>query len=82
MNYYISDLHLFHNNVTRAGKKFDDRPFDDLEQMHTIIKDTWNAKVTNGDIVYVLGDLAMRGTQEDLIAFVSTFKKPWDKFSL
>ena len=44
MNYYISDLHLFHKNVTRAGKDFDDRPFDDLEQMHTIIKDKWNAK--------------------------------------
>lgn len=23
MNYYISDLHLFHKNVTRAGKDFD-----------------------------------------------------------
>ncbi len=33
MNYYISDLHLFHRNVTREGKGFDDRPFDDLEEM-------------------------------------------------
>ena len=31
MNFYISDLHLFHKNVTRAGKDFDDRPFDNLE---------------------------------------------------
>lgn len=31
--YYISDLHLFHRNVTREGKGFDDRPFDDLEEM-------------------------------------------------
>ena len=31
-------------------------------------------KVTNGDTVYILGDMAMRGTQEDLIAFVSTLK--------
>lgn len=74
MNYYISDLHLFHKNVTRAGKAFDDRPFDNLEEMHSIVKDKWNAKVTNGDTVYILGDLAMRGTQEDLIAFVSTLK--------
>lgn len=35
-----------HKDVTRAGKDFDDRPFDNLEQMHTIIKDKWNAKVT------------------------------------
>ena len=74
MNYYISDLHLFHKNVTRAGKNFDDRPFDNLEEMRSTVKDKWNAKVTNGDTVYILGDLAMRGTQEDLIAFVSTLK--------
>ena len=49
MNYYISDLHLFHRNVTREGKGFDDRPFDNLEEMHSIIKEKWNAKVTNGD---------------------------------
>ena len=30
MNYYISDMHLFHKNVTRAGKDFDDRPFENL----------------------------------------------------
>ena len=48
MNYYISDLHLFHKNVTRAGKDFDNRPFDNLEEMHSIIKEKWNAKVTNG----------------------------------
>ena len=74
MNYYISDLHLFHRNVTRAGKNFDNRPFDNLEEMHSIIKEKWNAKVTNGDMVYILGDMAMRGTQEELIAFISTLK--------
>lgn len=74
MNFYISDLHLSHKNVTRAGKDFDDRPFDNTEEMHTVIKEKWNAKVTNGDTVYILGDLAMRGTQEELIAFVSTLK--------
>lgn len=74
MNYYISDLHLFHKNVTRAGKDFDDRPFDTLEEMHSIIKEKWNAKVNNGDTVYILGGLAMRGTQEDLIAFVSRLR--------
>ncbi len=74
MNYYISDLHLFHKNVTSEGNNFDDRPFECLVEMHAVIKDKWNAKVTNGDTVYILGDLAMRGTQEDLIAYVSTLK--------
>ena len=31
-------------------------------------------KVTNGDIVYILGDIAMRGKNEELITFVSTLK--------
>ncbi len=74
MNYYISDLHLFHINVTRAGKNYDDRPFDNPEQMHSLIKEKWNAKVTNADTVYILGDMAMRGTQEELIGFVSQLK--------
>lgn len=63
MNYYVSDLHLFHRNVTREGKRGDDRPFNNLEEMHSIIKEKWNAKVTNGDMVYILEDMAMRGTQ-------------------
>ena len=33
MNYYISDLHLFHE----AAIRFDDRPFQDLEEMHAEI---------------------------------------------
>ena len=74
MNYYIADLHLFHNNVTMAGKNYDDRPFADLNEMHTYIREHWNTKVTNGDTVYIIGDMAMRGTQEDLIAYVSRLK--------
>ena len=30
MNYYISDLHLFHENSI----KFDERPFGSLDEMH------------------------------------------------
>ena len=36
MNYYISDLHLFHE----AAIRFDDRPFRDLEEMHTAVSYT------------------------------------------
>lgn len=70
MRFYISDLHLFHENAI----KFDDRPFSDIQDMHDTIRERWNSKVTNGDTVYILGDLSMRGTQEDLIAFVATLK--------
>lgn len=33
MKYYISDLHLFHENAIR----FDQRPFESVQQMHDTI---------------------------------------------
>lgn len=38
--------------MTRAGKDFDARPFENLEEMHSLIKEKWNTKVSNGDTVY------------------------------
>ena len=70
MNYYISDLHLFHEAVLR----FDDRPFSNLEEMHAEMVKRWNHKVTNGDTVYILGDVSMRGKNEDLIALAAILK--------
>ena len=61
MKYYISDLHLFHE----AALGFDERPFDSMELMHNSIYQSWNRKVTNGDTVYILGDIAFsKGTKE------------------
>ena len=70
MNYYISDLHFLHENVLR----FDNRPFDSITQMQQTIVNNWNDKITNGDTVYILGDVSMRGKKEDLIALVATLK--------
>ena len=46
-NYYISDLHLFHKNVTDEGSNFDGRPFKTLEEMHKTIKENWNNITAN-----------------------------------
>ncbi len=73
MNYYISDLHLFANSQTKNGKNFDDRPFENVEEMNQYLLDAWNAKVKSDDTVYILGDLHIRGKNEDLIALVSKF---------
>ena len=70
MNYYISDLHLFHGAVIR----FDNRPFVSLDEMHKAMVEKWNSKVTNGDTVYILGDVSLRGKKEGLIALVATLK--------
>lgn len=51
MKYYISDLHLFHENAI----KFDHRPFESVQEMHEVILKNWNDRVTNGDFVYLLG---------------------------
>lgn len=50
--YYISDLHLGHENVIR----FDNRPFDSVEEMNETLVNNWNSVVTNADHVYHLGD--------------------------
>lgn len=73
MNYYISDLHFSHKNVTNEGSNFDNRPFATLEEMHSVIKENWNNVVTNADHVYILGDLAWK-ENEDMISFISTIK--------
>lgn len=73
MNYYISDLHLFHKNVTGEGTNFDNRPFKRLDEMHNTIKERWNNTITNADHVYILGDLVWK-ENEDAIQFVSTLR--------
>ena len=75
MNYYISDLHLFHKNVTNEGSNFDNRPFDTLEEMHKVIKENWNSKVTNADHVYILGDLAWKENEDKLEEYFRNTKQ-------
>ena len=70
MNYYISDLHLFHE----ASIRFDNRPFGSLDEMHEAVVSRWNNKINNGDAIYILGDMSMRGRKEDLISLVATLK--------
>lgn len=52
--FFISDLHLSHKNVIR----YDNRPFENLEEMHTQLIKNWNSVVGKDDIVYNLGDLS------------------------
>lgn len=54
MKYYTSDLHLFHNNII----KYEDRPFNNVEEMNDYIIYKWNSKVKPTDEVYILGDFA------------------------
>ena len=74
MNYYISDLHFFSKNQTAEELNFDNRPFKNVDEMHEVILNNLNSRVTNGDTVYILGDISNRGKNEDLIALVARLK--------
>lgn len=64
-NLYISDLHLFHNNVTKSGKDFDNRPYQNIEEMNADILKRWNDNVSNSDHVYICGDLIWKFNNEN-----------------
>lgn len=55
MNYYISDLHLGHENAMR---RFDHRPFKSLEEQDNAIILNINTTVTPQDNLYLLGDVS------------------------
>lgn len=56
MIYFTSDLHLGHKNII----KLCDRPFASLEEMDETLIANWNQVVTNGDTIYIVGDLMFR----------------------
>jgi len=58
MNYYISDLHLGHENIIELTN----RPFESIEQMNEVLITKWNKKVKQDDDVYIIGDLFFKSS--------------------
>lgn len=56
--YYIGDMHLGHKNVI----KYDDRPFETVEEMDSILIENWNSVVSDDDDVYIIGDFIYRSS--------------------
>ena len=56
MTYFTSDQHFGHANIIR----FCDRPFKTAGEMDEVMLANWNAKVTDEDDVWILGDLFFR----------------------
>lgn len=54
MKYYIADVHFGHRNIL----KFENRPFETVEEMDEEYIKRWNNKVGKGDEIYILGDLS------------------------
>lgn len=59
--FFTSDLHFGHENVIR----FDNRPFETVEEMDAELIRRWNARVGKGDLVYVLGDMIWKTRNSD-----------------
>ena len=67
MNYFISDLHL------NCQNKYEGRTLE----YDKILKENWNNTVTNGDTVYILGDIGKEGGNKEmeyLCEVISTLK--------
>lgn len=69
MNYYIADCHFGHQGVLR----FDPRPFETVEEMERVMISNWNAVVSPGDTVYILGDFCW-GKADDWIRILRCLK--------
>src|SRR5574344_115256 len=67
---YIADLH-FHS---KGCLVFDDRPYDSVLDMNEDLINRWNAKVSRGDDVYILGDIFLGGSKDDQEAILQRLK--------
>ena len=56
MTFFTSDLHFGHSNIIRLCN----RPFATVGEMDEALIGNWNAKVSDRDTVYILGDLLFR----------------------
>ena len=71
MIYYTSDLHFGHKNII----KYENRPFESIEDMTERLIERWNNKVTNSDVVYILGDFAFKNQYMNKAKILECFKR-------
>ena len=63
MIFVTSDLHFNHKNVC----KYNNRPYDNVEEMNENIIDNWNKQVNPQDTIYVLGDFCFSNNFDDIL---------------
>lgn len=70
--FFTSDWHIGHANSI----EFDNRPFRDLEHMHKVLVNNYNAIVPENGICYFLGDIGMTNmeTLKDIIGSLNGTK--------
>lgn len=66
-DFYSSDQHFDHINMTDAGKNYSGRPYANVDEMNEALVERWNDVVSPTDRVLVLGDVCMGKVQESLV---------------
>ena len=72
MQYFTSDTHFYHADLL-GDNDFAPRLFPDVETMNQAIVDHWNARVTDQDTVYHLGDVALYFTRPAKLSYERVF---------
>jgi calcineurin-like phosphoesterase family protein len=62
MIWFTSDTHYGHANII----DFCDRPYSGVPQMNKALIDNWNDRVDDDDVVYHLGDFAMKIKDDEI----------------
>lgn len=60
--FFTSDLHIGHARIIELCN----RPFRDVDDMNEQLVERWNERVTDADVVFILGDLALGKIDESL----------------
>lgn len=72
MIYFTSDLHLNHTAAIRMCE----RPFESIEEMNRTLIENINARVKKNDTLYILGDVAHKGTVEQANELIAKINAP------
>lgn len=62
--FFIADTHFGDDNIRR----YENRPFDSVEQMDAVLIKNWNSAVSENDTVYVLGDFGAAGCEKEILS--------------
>lgn len=71
MIYYTSDLHFGHKNILR----YENRPFESVDEMNEKLVENWNNKVKPEDTVYHLGDFAIKNSSMNLDKIIELYNR-------